>query len=263
MINIRASSLPGLFDCPARWKAIHIENRRMPTNGKAALGQAVHASTAAFDQGLLDGSGLTIDDTAAAAVDVIYKPESEVVWDGDTTQSQAEDIALSLHEKYCKTIAPEQTYKAVEVECDSLEIEDLGISLTGTTDRVVETDEGLAIADIKTGKSVVGVDNNVKTVGYGYQIGVYEILAEHASGIKITAPAQIVGMNTAKTKQSQRMAIGEISDAKKTLLGDGNEPSVLEIASQIIHSGIFHGNPRSMLCHERYCPIFNQCRFRK
>ena len=32
---------------------------RMPSNGKATLGRAVHASTAVYDQATLDGAGIT------------------------------------------------------------------------------------------------------------------------------------------------------------------------------------------------------------
>ena len=46
IITIRASSLGRLFDCPASWSATHIDGKRTPSNGKAMLGKAVHASAA-------------------------------------------------------------------------------------------------------------------------------------------------------------------------------------------------------------------------
>ena len=262
MVIIRASSLPHLFDCPARWAAIHIEGRRMPSNGKATLGRAVHASTAVFDQSIIDGAGITIDEAAAAAVDAINSPDEEVDWEDDSPRD-AEKIALSLHGKYCNEIAPGQKYHAVEVKCDKLEITDLGLALTGTTDRVRETDEGFSICDIKTGKAAVGSDGAVKTAGHAYQMGVYELLAEQAGGVPITGAAQIIGLNTAKTAASQRIGTGEIRGAREVLLGDGESPGILENASKLIHGGNFWGNPKSMMCHERYCPNYNTCRYRK
>jgi hypothetical protein len=259
IITIRASSLGRLFDCPASWAATHIEGKRTPSNGKAMLGKAVHASTAVFDQSGIDGTGISIDEAAATAVDTIYRPDEEVVWDDDTPQD-AEKIAISLHTKYCNVIAPTQTYRGVELKCDRLEITDLGIALTGTTDRVRETADGLGICDLKTGKAAVGSDGNVKTAGHAYQMGVYELLAEQASGIQITGAAQIIGMNTAKTAASQRVGTGEIAGARAVLLGDGETPGILEYASRLIHSGSFYPNPKSMLCHERYCPIFKECK---
>ena len=94
-------------------------------------------------------------------------------------------------------------------------------------------------------------------------MGVYELLAEQASGVPITGPAQIVGMNTAKTAASQRVGTGEIHGAREVLLGDEEVPGILEHASRIIHSGSFWGNPKSMMCHEKYCAAFATCKFRK
>lgn len=262
IITIRASSLGRLFDCPAAWAATHIDGKRVPSNGKAMLGKAVHASTAVFDQSAIDGKGITIDEAAAAAVDTIHRPDEDVQWEDDSPQD-AEKIAIALHVKYCQQIAPQQQYRAVEIQCEKLEITDLGIALTGTTDRVRETADGLAICDLKTGKAAVGSDGTVKTAGHAYQMGVYELLAEHASGVPITGAAQIIGMNTAKTPASQRVGTGEISGARSVLLGDGESPGILEHAARIIHSGNFWGNPKSMMCHERYCAAFPTCKFRK
>lgn len=261
-IIVRASSLGRLFDCPASWAATHIDGKRTPSTGKAMLGKAVHASTAVFDQSGIDGTGISIDEAAAAAVDTIHRPDEDVEWEDDTPQD-AVKIALSLHTKYCQTIAPQQNYKAVEIQCDRLEISDLGIILTGTADRVRETDAGLGICDLKTGKAAVGSDGAVKTAGHAYQMGVYELLAEHASGAPITGAAQIIGMNTAKTPASQRVGTGEIAGARDVLLGDGESPGILEHAARIIHSGSFWGNPKSMMCHARYCAAYPTCKFRK
>lgn len=262
-VVIRASSLGALFDCPARWEAIHIRGMRTPSNSKAMLGKAVHASTAVYDQSVIDGSGITIQESAAAAVDTIHKPKEDVEW-SDDNPLDAEKVALSLHAKYCTIIAPTQNYKAVEVRCAKLDITDLGISLTGTTDRVRHVDGGFGISDIKTGKTAVGADGKVKTAGHSYQQGVYELLAEHGSGLAITAPAQIIGLNAAKTDVAQRVAVSsDIVGARDLLLGDEESPGVLQMASKLIHHGDFFGNPKSMMCHEKYCPAFSTCKFRK
>lgn len=261
IVTIRASSLGALFDCPARWAAIHIDKKVMPSSSKATLGKAVHASTAVYDQATLEGSYLSIDDAAGAAVDAIYRPDEEIVWE-ESSPEEAEKIALSLHAKYCTIIAPHQTYAAVEVQCDKLEITDIGIALTGTTDRIRKTQDGFGIVDIKTGKAAVNTDGAVKTSGHSYQMGVYELLAEKASGVPITAPAQIAGLNTAKTEKSQRVGTGSIYNARDVLLGDDETPGILQHAAKLIHSGSFWGNPKSMMCHKTYCPNFNTCKFR-
>jgi len=150
-MKIRASSLPDLLDCAARWEAKHIKKLRLPTSGKAQLGTAVHAGTAAFDSSILVKNPVTVDDAAGEVVDAIWKPRAEVVWGDDLGQREAENIALDLYRKYCQNIAPQQEYVAVEQTCDALEIADIGITLTGTTDRVRKTPDGLGIVDLKTG----------------------------------------------------------------------------------------------------------------
>ncbi len=261
--SIRASSLPELFDCPARWESKHIKGMRTPSSGAAVLGKAVHAGTGAFDSARLLGSPVTADEAAAAAVDAIYKPDEDVVW-GDDKPKTAEQIAVSLHKKYCAGVALEIDYTAVEAKCDSLTIADLGITLTGTIDRVYRDSDGLlGIADLKTGKTAVSADGSVKTQGHGLQLATYELLAEVAIGESILADAQIIGMQTGVTDKAQRIGVGRISSPRDALIGTSEFPGALQHASKFLKSGLFYGNPRSQLCGEKFCPIFKNCQFRK
>lgn len=267
-IKIRASSLADLFDCPARWYARNILQLWMPTNYKARLGTAVHAGTAAFDSARLEGSPITADDAGGALVDALYKTidedgrDDQVDWEGENPK-QFEQIGLALHTTYCNGLALQQDYVAVELKCENLQFEDLGLTLTGTTDRVYRNDDGqLGITDIKTGATAVGSDGTVKTAGHAAQLGVYSLLAEFGIGHPVTAPAKIVGMQTGKTPKAQRVAVGQIEDVRTVLVGDEDDPGLLEHASRIIHSGSFYGNPRSMLCSEKFCPAYNSCKFR-
>lgn len=260
--TIRASSLPELFDCPARWEAKHILGLRMPSSSNAVLGKAVHAGTALFDGKRLEGTPISVDDAAGAVVDSIHRPNEDVDWGEDRPQ-ETENIALALHGMYCRQIAPQQEYVAVEANCECLEITDIGIALTGTTDRVIKTPNGYGIADIKTGKNAVGSDGNVKTQGHAAQMAVYELLAERSTGIPMDSPAQIIGLQVAKTDKGRRAGIGTITGGRELLLGDGETPGLLEHASVILQRGLFPGNPRSMMCHEKYCPAHERCKWRR
>ncbi len=264
LVNVRASALSDFLDCPARAEARHLLGLRTPSSGAATLGTALHRSTALYDQSVLDGNGLTIDETAGAAVDAIHKPQEDVAWEDDEGPAEAEGIAVALHKLYCTKIAPTQEYAAVEVLCERLEIVDIGLSLTGTTDRVRKVGDGYGIADVKSGKTAVKADGTVATKGHAYQLGVYELLAEHASGIPITAPAKVIGMQVAKTEKGQRVAVsGDVEGARDVLVGEQDSPGVLEVVARMIHAGTFPGNPRSMLCGEKCCPIYARCKFRK
>lgn len=261
LFPIRASSLAELFDCPARFEAKQILKMRNPTSGAAQLGTAVHAGTAVFDQSVIDCSGVTIDEAAGAVVDAIHKPEFDVAWDEDLQPKAAEKIALALHTKYCSEISPKQKYVGVEVTCNRLEITDLGIALTGTTDRIRQLPDGrYGVSDLKTGSRAVGSDGRAVTSGHAAQLGVYELLAEQTLGEIISAPAQIIGMQTAKT--TQKVGTGEIENAKAALIGDEESPGLLEHAANVIHSGMFYGNPKSTICSAKYCPRHPTCKFK-
>lgn len=262
-IAIRASSLSLLFDCPAHWAAKHLEGKQMPTSSRALLGKAIHASTATYDQAVIDGDNVSIDDAAAAAVDAIQRPDEEVIWSDDDNPRAMEGVALSLHRRYCMEIAPQQIYVAVEAKCERLVFTDIGIALTGTVDRVRLLNDGHGIADLKSGKSAVSAAGEVATSGHALQMGSYELLAEHACGISITAPAQIIGMQTGKTPAGQRIGTGLIHGARDLLIGDGETPGALEVAAKLIRSGLFYGNPKSMLCGQKFCPIYQTCKYRR
>lgn len=263
LIVIRASSLAEMMDCPARWAAKHIDRKSMPRSAAAQLGTAVHASTGAFDASRLPGANpITADDAAGALVDAIYHPEEDVDWD-DTKPAEAERIGLALHARYCADIAPHRKYTGVELKCERLDIPDLGIALTGTTDRVRELPDGKrGISDLKTGGRAVGTDGTVATQGHAVQLGVYELLAEHAMGMAIEAPAEIVGLQTGKTAAAQRVGTGEVVGARAVLVGTADSPGLLEAASQIVKGGLFYGNARSMLCSPKFCPVFTTCRWK-
>ena len=262
IISIRASSMAELFDCPARWEAKNLLGMRMPSSGAARLGTAIHAGTAAFDQAKLDGNPITPDDAAGEFVRTLHGTDEEVEWD-DASPNDAERIGLALHTRYCAQIAPHQDYVAVELKCERMEITDLGIALTGTTDRVRRAASGeLGIADLKSGTRAVSADGAVATAGHGPQMGVYEILAQHAIGAPIAAPAQIIGLQTGKTATAQRVGTAEIAGARDALVGSEDSPGLLQHASRLVHSGSFYGNPKSVLCSGKYCPRHPTCKFK-
>lgn len=262
-VRVRASSLPELFDCPARWEARNIKGMRLPSSGAAQLGRAVHAGTALYDLGRIRGAGLSAEDCATEVVRLIRHPLEDVDW-GDSSPAEAESMALALHRKYCAEIAPGFDFVDVEAECRGLEIAGLGLVLTGTTDRIYRDERGnLGIADIKTGKSAVGTDGTVRTAGHAAQVAVYELLAEEATGHPMDAPAVIIGLQVAKTEAGRRAGTGSITGARELLAGSDGATGLLEAAAEMLRSGIFFGNPRSTLCHKKYCPAYESCRFRR
>lgn len=263
IIPIRASSLSDLFDCPARWEAKNLLNRRTPAGARTRLGTAIHEAVTQWDYLNMIGAEATIDECKEILHQQIWQPNEDVDW-SDLDQNCAEGIGQSLMEKYITQIAPTQKFIGVEVRCESLILADLGLELTGTIDRIYVNENGeLGIGDIKTGKSSVGNDGVVKTAGHGTQMGTYTILGSHALQEPITAPARIYGLTTAKTDKGQHVGIGEIESPAEALLGTEEEPGLLHHAASLLKHGVFYGNSKSMLCNEKFCPVYATCKFRK
>lgn len=261
--SIRASSLAELFDCPARWEAKHIRGLRLPIGGAGRMGTAIHEGTTLHDFATLNDTSVSIDDCESVLVDAIWKPTEDVDWT-DTDQKTAESTGRALLRKYIQTIAPTQDYIGVEVRVEPLTIVDAGITLTGTVDRIYQTHTGeLGIGDIKTGKTACAADGTVKTAGHGIQMGVYTLLAEHALGEPVEAPARIYGLTTGKTDKGQHVGIGEIPSPTDALIGSEGRPGLLHHAGKILQSGLFYGNAKSTLCSEKFCPAYSTCPFRK
>lgn len=261
---VRASSWPTLFDCSLRWYYQNVMRLRLPSNGKARLGIGLHRATAVYDTPALTGGKGNLDEAANALVDAIEKPDEEVQWDEDLQPGSAINIGLSLTAKYAERIAPTQTYRAVEIKCDALDIAtgDGVIRLVGTTDRVRVTDDGReGISDIKSGRTAVSADGKAKTKGHHLQTGIYRLMAENALGRVLEAPDQIIGLNTAKTEVAQRVAVGEIRDSRTPLVGDDEVPGMIELAARMLKSGIFPPNPGSTLCSPKYCAGYSKCKF--
>jgi hypothetical protein len=236
----------------------------MPSSANAALGTAVHTGTAVFDESRLpERSPVSLDDAKQAAFEAATKPRDDVDWE-DEQPAKVADVAVSLTERYCTLFAPTVEYAAVEISVDSLLLTDLDIVLTGHTDRVRRTEGGLGICDLKTGKTAVGTDGKAKTHGHAAQMGVYEIVAETALGVRMDLPAEIIGLQTNLTPDKQRIGTGEIEGAREVLIGNEEHTGLLNVAAQLVHGEIAPwGNPKSMFCHKRYCPQFNKCFWRR
>jgi len=263
VVTIRASSWSTLMDCAHRFEAIHLLGMRGNNSGPAALGTAIHASTAAFDKGRLDGSGVTVTDTIGVLVDHIHSPEQPVDW-GDVSPREAEAVGRRLHTRYCLEWSPRYEWAAVEMQTTPLDIDVNGVTirLTGTMDRarVRKGIKGAGISDLKTGARAVGRDGFAVTKGHGSQLGVYEILYEHTTGQPITEAAEIIG---AKTSLSDpRIGSGRVPGAKAMLLGEDGRPGLIEHAAAVLKSGLFMPNPKSQLCSEKFCPRWATCLYR-
>jgi hypothetical protein len=268
-LTIRASSLPDFADCRARWYAKAIEGKRTPSGPGAIIGKAIHASTALFDQANLDGSPIHVGDAADKAVDLIHHPEEDVDWELDDkwTPRDAEQTAVTLHTMYCNTIAPKRNYEVIEADLGAIRVSvastGVDVIITGHTDRV-RTHMGMhGVSDIKTGARAVSADGSVSVQGHAYQLAAYSLLTRANLDIELKLPSEVIGLNAGKTAKTQRVGVGQSEDIETTLLGTTEQPGLIHDIAWAAKTGSFAGNPRSMLCGEKYCPAFSTCRFRR
>ncbi|MBK7491121.1 MAG: PD-(D/E)XK nuclease family protein [Nitrosomonas sp.] len=263
-ITIRASSWAGLFDCAYRWEGIHLLGMKNTVGLRAALGTAIHAGTAVFDQAKITGDTVTANDAAGVLVDKLRDPENEFdPAKDDLSMQEAESTGITLLTKYCGEVSPKYNFIAVEMDTKPLDIDCGGgvvVRLKGTMDRarIKKTTGGIGIADLKSGGAAVQKGVAV-TKGHGAQIGTYELLYEHTTGESITSEAEIIGL---KTKGKPEIATGTIKNAKLIMTGDQDNPGLIEFAADMFRSGRFFPNSKSMLCSEKYCPRWNTCHFK-
>lgn len=259
LVRIRASSLSDLLDCPHRWEGRQLLGMGGLNSGRAHLGTSVHHATGAFDQARIDAHDITADDAAGEFVNALWRPDYEVDY-GEERPKDLERIGIKLVVGYCRGLALKQRYSHVEATMPALAITDLGIELTGTVDRIRIAGNAWGISDVKTGASAVNIEGDANVAEHIAQLGVYELLAEAELGTSPGLPAQIIGMNA--TAKQERIGTGHVIRPRDLLVGLGDSPGLLEHAAALIREGRFYGNPRSLLCGEKYCPRWATCRYR-
>lgn len=253
---MRASSISDFFDCAYRWYLVHLKKVQTVSSPRAWLGTSFHHGTAVFDQAKLDRNPVKIDDAVGAAVDLLQHPEEEVRWDADLPLREAEPKVIALTKMYCQVVAPTREYLSVERKCDELEVEtDAGVLiLTGHIDREKETKTGPGISDLKSGFRSVASDGTAMVKHHWIQTGVYRLLA--GNGNPLPGNSEIIAASTGKVP---KFGISEVGDDLTGLLGNGEEPGLLDTAARMIKAGSFPPNPRSMTCSEKYCPAWQSC----
>jgi len=281
-LTVRASSLAELFDCPQRWASIHIEGKRGWNSGPAWLGTSMHHGTAAYDQSRIELQPILVEDATDLTIHMIDHPEEEVRWDNKgITQREARKLASILVPDYCNRISPLYTFETVELKLDpvTIEVDDVSITLTGTADRIrVQYDEptraeltyhnlltpdetpwwaepARGVCDVKSGRSVIR-NGVVQTDKHVAQLGTYELLEvmiAKQTAKEMTLPAQILAL---PTNGDIACGVGEMERPSRVLLGEGNHKGLLRAAAKMAEHEIFYGNPKSMLCGPKYCPVY-------
>jgi hypothetical protein len=270
--TIRASSWGDFFDCPQRWYWKNIEGVYSPSRGASVVGSAVHKGAEVFDRANLARTPVSIDAAVDAAADYVRNPVRDdgtpqaVEWGDDEeriTQPVALDLSVKLTAKYCREVANDMEYSAVEVKCTRLDVStDSGVvRMTGTIDRVrVYPNRTKGVADFKSGgKAVEGITSGTPravTRGHQLQLGAYTLMSEQELKEKLDGPATIIGF---QTNSKLHIAEGVVERPKLPLVGTADKPGMIEMAATMLKSGLFPPNPKSMLCSKKWCPAYDLC----
>lgn len=262
--KVRASSWGLLFNCSHAWEGRYLMGLDKPAGLRAHLGTSLHAATAAFDLARIEGYEISADDAAEVFIDAIDNPDRDIdLKQDDLKLRDAKRIGLILLSRYCYEIAPQMHYEAVELETVPFVIDCGGgvqIQLTGTLDRSrLNVENGKrGIKDLKSGATAV-VDGVAKTKGHRAQIGVYELLYEHSTGIRIEDDGEIIGLKTSGNPEVA--AGGFIRNAREMMVGTDEHPGLIQFAASMFQSGLFPPNPQSHLCSAKYCSRWAICRY--
>lgn len=263
-LRLRASALGELFDDSLRWRARAIDGVQGKTFGRSHLGSSVHFGTADFDrQRLVVGNPDPDPAESCQQFRQYFEGDAGVHW-LDVSKDDAYKIGLRLVADYCTDISKQYEWVAVEAQCEPLILTmDNGITfeVTGTTDRVYKMGSQYGISDFKSGYGIIGQDGEVAVDTHGPQLATYELLesiAHEATGFDITLPAMVLGFSTRTAEIKPRF----VPHPRTLLFGNEANMGYLEAAARIVEQGLFIGNPRSMLCSERYCGIYDNCFYR-
>lgn len=259
LATIRASSWSRLFDCAYSWQRIHIDGVWAPSSGRARLGTAFHKGTAVYDQKMLDGAPISVDDAIGEALDELHDQTAEEVRWSDIALKEAAPVVVRLTQRYCEDIAPSREYVSVERKIEELDIEtDHGvIRVTGTLDRERRTPAGNGVGDLKSGVRAIRSDGTAVVGHHFIQTGIYRLMG--GGGKPLPGKSEVLGASTAKVP---RMGFSEIEDDIAPLVGTPDQPGLLDMAGKMLKTGALPPNPRSILCDSKYCPAWDTCAFR-
>jgi hypothetical protein len=104
-------------------------------------------------------------------------------------------------------------------------------------------------------------DGSVNTKLSGAQLGQYELLelmTTKTLGQEELLPAMIFGFPTVG---KHKPAAAEVQRPHRILIGDKDHVGAIDIAANMIKTGSYWGNARSMMCSPKYCPKYGNCRW--
>ncbi|HDZ5024794.1 TPA: PD-(D/E)XK nuclease family protein [Campylobacter jejuni] len=265
-IVIRPSGVSSFFDCPYRWYRDTLYKPIRKVGLAAHLGTGVHKASEVYYKECISSKKWVnykndIKDVAIDEFRKIIKDDEPTdikeynLNDIETTIAENTQEYLNKAEKLNNYNIPKDVEKTYEIKIKS----DFIDSVKGTLDIVGED----YIADIKT----MSKFKNAKT--YVIQQSIYAFLREK-SGDNIkdllihrinTSKSQVDSVSILEDFNNPYITMDALIDKAKFYL-----KSIIKTCESFNRTGdeiLFRGNPNSMLCSEKYCAYYKECKYRK
>lgn len=275
-ITLRPSSLPSWTDCERRTAAnlfrplitaagFTINYNR--NNIGATIGTATHkgASTMLEHKMKTGEIGRESDAQDAALAEFDEDLEEGVMWDEVTGgRNEGQKQIIRMVHTYKDQVAPKIEPIAVEqrLNCDLGD----GFVISGQADAIVM--EPGTVRDLKTGKikrsnaSQIGAYSLIRRAP-GRDMDIQKLLEDYIPRVRISKPQPPAEEISYNVHASEQEAFEIIKDMKWKL------SNFLERLAKQDHTAppeyAFRANPQSMLCSDKYCPVFGTdfCRLHK
>lgn len=271
--TLRPSSIGSYINCQWQWYNVFILGKNTIPGVRAHLGTAIHKSAEvlwqdAMNTGIKDLNVNKATDAAMEEYKEICKQQPPEF--GDDKPALIENLVVEGTKSFIDDIAPKVDIPVAVEKRYTVEIENpIFNKVSGSLDYVGEK----TIHDIKTTKKKPTVSN------YSLQQGTYAILRE-ANGEKVDSvkiQAVVLRNPTSKKEASADgiildmvedntnpfLSLEVMKDQSRYIINNILEKTTVYSKDIVKPEILFTGNPKSMLCSNKYCSLYNECPFVK
>ncbi len=250
-IIIRPSSIDTFYNCSYQWAKTFLEGVPSIPGNRAAMGTAIHKAAQVTWESSIKAQKKDLNATQAkdAAVAEYEEELKKGVQfdDGETKDSSIKEILLGT-EAYLSDIA---VYVPIPVAVEQRFTIDIDHSLvkaiSGTVDYITKD----TISDIKTGK------RKATTSNYTTQQSVYKMLAM-ANGVDVKHNT-IQNVVLKASPEGSVLPMETDVEQGKALVNTLLDTLDVAMQDKIPLEVLFRGNPRYMLCSNKYCNLYSVC----
>lgn len=266
-LDLHPSGVNGFFDCSYKWFRDNLHNPIRRVGTAAHFGTGLHKSAEVFYKETIAKQQWQNYNTAYADVAIesfrenIKDSEPDDIKDVDINDLESELVNLS--KAYINNASTLDSIPQSVENSYTLELakdENIDININGTLD--IEYSD--SISDIKTMNRL----NNPSK--YLIQQGIYAILKESANKDNEVKDLKIHRVVRAKQHIDSISILGNTKNPFTTIQDiktycKQSIDTIAKTLKEFDKTGneiLFRGNPNSLLCGEKYCPYYKECKWK-